>query len=701
MAVYTGPVEVSLEPDLDTAVKFLALWFCAQWHGEIEIGAMNPETGKLTTFKRFNFDEIEQAAEYAIEANRVPGVSVYFRPCLIKPGAPYYVTDSDYLRSPGVWSDHDTKESVQHLRDVISTCRPAMVVVTGRHPHTRVQTYRMLEEGVGGAESQKRLNAAVCDHTMGDPAVTNATSLMRLPGTIAWPWKDGRVPEMTELQISDDPKRRAYNEMSILHAFPEKGSMNLIPPGQGQLKPYETGQVATLDMSHPTMNMDRAIRDIRNGNNLHNNARDIAASLAAAGVRDENVEAILTNLLEPVSDGGTIEALPKLISSAKAKFDVKDTPQGQVIVEAEPLPMEWFGDVKFDPLDTQDFVEDTLTTGGMSVIYGDSNVGKTFVAMNLAYSISTGQDWFTKDVDRGAVLYIASEGGGGIRKRIEALKRANPLTHNAAALAIIPAPVDLLDPDADQGKIIDAIKRTEDNYSMAVSMFVVDTLSRAMAGGNENSPEDMTGFVRNVDGVRKESGSHAMIIHHTGKDAAKGSRGHSSLKAATDTEIALKKTGNGWGAMETTKQRDLEAWEEMSFRLVTMELGKNRRDKEVTTCVVEMVDAPAQKRIDGRAGELLDVINNVLSNPNRQPISGRWNMSGGTLLVENHVTRDQIRDLFITEVLGESVTEANGERNISNSQRQALWRATKTLKDRDIIYEHNDLVTTALLARYE
>ena len=139
----------------------------------------------------------------------------------------------------------------------------------------------------------------------------------------------------------------------------------------------------------------------------------------------------------------------------------------------------------------------------------------------------------------------------------------------------------------------------------------------------------------------------------------------------------------------------------MSFRLVTMELGKNRRDKEVTTCVVEMVDAPAQKRIDGRAGELLDVINNVLSNPNRQPISGRWNMSGGTLLVENHVTRDQIRDLFITEVLGESVTEANGERNISNSQRQALWRATKTLKDRDIIYEHNDLVTTALLARYE
>ena len=35
-----------------------------------------------------------------------------------------------------------------------------------------------------------------------------------------------------------------------------------------------------------------------------------------------------------------------------------------------------------------------------------------------------------------------------------------------------------------------------------------------------------------------------MIIHHSGKDKSKGSRGHSSLRAAVDTEIKVKQEGN-------------------------------------------------------------------------------------------------------------------------------------------------------------
>ena len=32
-----------------------------------------------------------------------------------------------------------------------------------------------------------------------------------------------------------------------------------------------------------------------------------------------------------------------------------------------------------------------------------------------------------------------------------------------------------------------------------------------------------------------------MLVHHTGKDTAKGARGHSLLRAATDTEIEVKR----------------------------------------------------------------------------------------------------------------------------------------------------------------
>ena len=272
-------MEIDLEPDLEVAVKFLSTWFANQWHGEIEIGAKNPETGKITTFKRFNFDEIEQAAEYGIEANRTPGTCVYFRPCLIQPGSPKFVKDEHYLRSPGVWSDHDTEESVRHLEDVTSMCQPSMVCITGRHPHKRLHTYRLLSDGVGGADMQKRLNTAVCDHTMGDSAVTNPTSLMRLPGSIAWPWKDGRIPELTEVQISSDPKRRSYDEQSIMRGFPPKESTKLATPDEGVLDAYVAfGDTADCE----PLDVEAALAAMAIGN-VHNTHVCVSAALIQRG----------------------------------------------------------------------------------------------------------------------------------------------------------------------------------------------------------------------------------------------------------------------------------------------------------------------------------------------------------------------------------------------------------------------------------
>ena len=72
-----------------------------------------------------------------------------------------------------------------------------------------------------------------------------------------------------------------------------------------------------------------------------------------------------------------------------------------------------------------------------------------------------------------------------------------------------------------------------------IALIVVDTLSRAMAGANENTSEDMSQFIKNCDILRNISNAHLMIVHHTGKDAAKGARGSSALKAALDTEIEL------------------------------------------------------------------------------------------------------------------------------------------------------------------
>ena len=67
-----------------------------------------------------------------------------------------------------------------------------------------------------------------------------------------------------------------------------------------------------------------------------------------------------------------------------------------------------------------------------------------------------------------------------------------------------------------------------------VRLIIIDTLSRALSGGNENSPDDMGNLVKHMDKVRHTLKAHLCVIHHSGKDKAKGARGHSLLRAATD-----------------------------------------------------------------------------------------------------------------------------------------------------------------------
>ena len=71
-----------------------------------------------------------------------------------------------------------------------------------------------------------------------------------------------------------------------------------------------------------------------------------------------------------------------------------------------------------------------------------------------------------------------------------------------------------------------------------VALVVVDTLARAMTG-NENPPDDMGKFVAACGRIREACEGHVLIVHHSGKDLAKGARGHSSLRAATDVELEV------------------------------------------------------------------------------------------------------------------------------------------------------------------
>jgi hypothetical protein len=251
-----------------------------------------------------------------------------------------------------------------------------------------------------------------------------------------------------------------------------------------------------------------------------------------------------------------------------------------------PLDLVWFDEIT-PSLEANDYVQGLLCTSSSIVIYGDSNAGKTFWATDLALHIAAGDPWCKRRVEQGGVIYCVLEGGIGFRNRVSAWKAARGLENFPLPFAAIQSGLNLLDPDADTHRLIEAVQRAKENMDVPVKLIVIDTLARAMAGGNENAPDDMGALVRNMDLIRAETGASVMFIHHSGKDQAKGARGHSSLRAAIDTEIEVAVDETTARTATVVKQREMKKGDVFGFTLKVVELGTNRHGEAVTTCTVE------------------------------------------------------------------------------------------------------------------
>ena len=71
------------------------------------------------------------------------------------------------------------------------------------------------------------------------------------------------------------------------------------------------------------------------------------------------------------------------------------------------------------------------------------------------------------------------------------------------------------------------------------SIIVIDTLNQSAAGCDENSNVDMSLIVSRAKIIADAIKGLVLLVHHTGKDASKGLRGHSSLNAALDVAIEV------------------------------------------------------------------------------------------------------------------------------------------------------------------
>jgi len=250
--------------------------------------------------------------------------------------------------------------------------------------------------------------------------------------------------------------------------------------------------------------------------------------------------------------------------------------------EVKFTPFTWAADF---PAVTapQMIVAGLLEAGTLVCMFGDSNTGKSTLALDIALSLSRGDTWRGRRTTKGVVIWLSLESVAGTRRRVAAFRQKH--VGSAPLLADVTVAVQFL-LLGDVEALIGTVRAAEAEAGEKCVLVVVDTLARAMAGGDENTSQDMGLLVKGCDKVRAETGATVLLIHHSGKDSTKGARGSGSLRAAVDTEIEVSGQANPRQA-KVTKQRDLPSGDVFAFDLNPVEIGTDPETGEpITACAV-------------------------------------------------------------------------------------------------------------------
>jgi hypothetical protein len=248
-----------------------------------------------------------------------------------------------------------------------------------------------------------------------------------------------------------------------------------------------------------------------------------------------------------------------------------------------------------------EIVQGLITAESASIFYGDSNTGKTYVVIGIGCAVALGLPWFGRQTEQGLVIYLAAESPSSARSRLQAYQQHFNI--KVPNFAITQSPIDFYNGEADTDLVIELVKQIESKRGIPVRLIIGDTLARLSAGANENTGQDMSLIVKRIDRIRTETGAHFLLVHHSGKNAAAGSRGWSGIRAAVDTEIQITDSPQG-RCIEVTKQRDLATkGNRIGFRLEIVLLGLTKWKAPATSCVAVPSDAP-EKPLGKRIGEI-------------------------------------------------------------------------------------------------
>ncbi len=247
-------------------------------------------------------------------------------------------------------------------------------------------------------------------------------------------------------------------------------------------------------------------------------------------------------------------------------------------------------------------IEDYVPATGVGLLYGETNVGKTAVAMDMAVRIAAGSPGFHGlATNPTRVLYCMAEGTAGLAQRMIAICTNLDIEIDSLDryIGFRTVPTDF----SMSGVKEAVLSELAEKELAAPGFIVIDTYS---ANSTTGFSENDTAHAKEMgDGFRRlsrELGAMILIVHHAGwnKDRIRGS---SDLLGTVDVSLKLRRHGESRRLLTVEKARDFGVPEPLSLVLrakhggIVVERG-NGNDLELTPS--QRSDLLCLKELGGR-----------------------------------------------------------------------------------------------------
>lgn len=326
-------------------------------------------------------------------------------------------TDDDIVASFFHWADADDATAAENIRSFVGP-KPTFFVLTGVNPSPRPHVYWELEEPTHNLQAWTATQRAIAATLKTDSTVVNPSRIMRIGGTINWPKPQkqakGYIAERTTLRIYDEDERPLVTSERMARAF--AGAHTATAPAEGGFA-IDTGEARKTADQYADM-----LLRARTDGQKHSGVRDLAASLAAQGVKPEMATAIIRSAC-PVWDSN----VENLIATAYEKFTPNAQPAPLSEEEREAIAPAMFRKWQRKDLTTIPYPEfvysDFYARGYTSLTLASPKVGKSMLGLAEALDMASGRGFLT-GVERPklrVVYYNAEDDQDVLDARVAAL----------------------------------------------------------------------------------------------------------------------------------------------------------------------------------------------------------------------------------------------------------------------------------------